>query len=52
MMPSPAACINALLSSNPFGLGREKNEGNTFVNQGVLNQALFEIKLSPEDLLL
>jgi hypothetical protein len=31
------------------GFGREKSEGTTFVNQGVLNQALFEIKLSPED---
>ena len=31
------------------GFGREKNEGNTFVNRGVLNQAMFEIKLSPED---
>ncbi|PZC45031.1 MAG: hypothetical protein C1O27_002541 [Chloroflexi bacterium] len=31
------------------GFGKENNEGNTFVNQGVLNQALFEIRLSPED---
>jgi len=34
---------------NVTGFGKEKNEGNTFVNQGILNQALFEVRLSPED---
>ena len=36
---------------NVTGFGREKAEGNTFVNQGILNQRLFTITLKAEDVL-